>query len=136
MGLMEALRGYDPARGVTFATYAVPHIWGRMRHFVRDGARRMGRETLSAPDGEQDPDDPFERLHTRLDLEHALSRLTPDEAHLIRRRFEAGLDERPLAAELGLSQPTVSRRLKKALLHLHQQLTADHAQPKRPPDRH
>ena len=38
IGLMKALRGYDPTRGTTFATYAVPLILGEMRQLCRDAS--------------------------------------------------------------------------------------------------
>lgn len=38
IGLMKALRGYNPARGTTFATYAVPLILGEMRQLCRDAS--------------------------------------------------------------------------------------------------
>ena len=38
IGLMKALQGYDPARGTTFATYAVPLILGEMRQLCRNAS--------------------------------------------------------------------------------------------------
>ncbi|MBR5371623.1 MAG: sigma-70 family RNA polymerase sigma factor [Oscillospiraceae bacterium] len=37
LGLCKAARGFDPARGCAFATYAVPVILGEMRRLFRDG---------------------------------------------------------------------------------------------------
>ena len=37
LGLCKAARGYDNARGTTFATYAVPVIMGEMRRLFREG---------------------------------------------------------------------------------------------------
>ena len=35
LGLLQAIRGFDPARGFQFSTYAVPHILGEIRRFLR-----------------------------------------------------------------------------------------------------
>jgi len=36
MGLLKAVRGYDPQFGTQFSTYAVPKIAGEIRRFIRD----------------------------------------------------------------------------------------------------
>jgi RNA polymerase sigma-B factor len=36
LGLLKALRGYDPERGTSFSTYAVPTILGELRRHFRD----------------------------------------------------------------------------------------------------
>ncbi len=36
MGLLRAIRNFDPERGVCFSTYAVPVILGEIRRFLRD----------------------------------------------------------------------------------------------------
>jgi len=36
LGLLTAIEGYDPVRGVKFETYARPLIRGEMRHYLRD----------------------------------------------------------------------------------------------------
>lgn len=44
IGLIKAARGYDPAYGTQFSTYAVPKIAGEIRRFLRDdGAVKVGR---------------------------------------------------------------------------------------------
>ena len=44
IGLIKAARGYDPAYGTQFSTYAVPKIAGEIRRFLRDdGAVKIGR---------------------------------------------------------------------------------------------
>ena len=37
MGLVKAVRGFDPERGVKFSTYAVPVILGEIKRLFRDG---------------------------------------------------------------------------------------------------
>ena len=62
LGFLKAVRGFDPAFGCQFSTYAVPKIAGEIRRFLRDdgavkvsrglkeraGAIRSARERLSA----------------------------------------------------------------------------------------
>ena len=36
LGLLQAILGFDPARGFQFSTYAVPHILGEIRRFLRE----------------------------------------------------------------------------------------------------
>ncbi len=36
IGLIKAIDGFDPDYGVAFSTYAVPHILGEMRRYLRD----------------------------------------------------------------------------------------------------
>jgi len=45
IGLLKAIRTFDPARGCTFSTYAVPLIFGEIRRFLRDdGPIKVSRE--------------------------------------------------------------------------------------------
>ena len=44
LGFLKAVRGYDPAFGTQFSTYAVPKIAGEIRRFLRDdGAVKVSR---------------------------------------------------------------------------------------------
>lgn len=43
IGLMKALRSYDPTRGTTFSTYAVPMILGEMRTLQRQATVHLSR---------------------------------------------------------------------------------------------
>ncbi len=44
IGLLKAVRSFDPTRGFAFSTYAVPLIIGEIRRFLRDdGALKVGR---------------------------------------------------------------------------------------------
>ena len=48
IGLLQALRRFDPDRGLCFSTYAVPLIAGEFRRFLRDdGMVKFSRETKS-----------------------------------------------------------------------------------------
>lgn len=45
LGLVKAMRSFDPERGCAFSTYAVPLILGEMRRFLRDdGFIKVSRE--------------------------------------------------------------------------------------------
>ena len=39
LGLVKAVEGFDPSRGLKFSTYAVPVILGEMKRLFRDGGR-------------------------------------------------------------------------------------------------
>lgn len=46
LGFLKAIKGFDPAFGTQFSTYAVPKIAGEMRRFLRDdGLVKVGRGT-------------------------------------------------------------------------------------------
>ena len=48
MGLVKAIRTFDPDRGYAFSTYAVPLIFGEIRRFLRDdGMIKVSREEKS-----------------------------------------------------------------------------------------
>ena len=48
IGLLQALRRFNPDRGLCFSTYAVPLIAGEIRRFLRDdGMVKFSRETKS-----------------------------------------------------------------------------------------
>lgn len=48
IGLVKAVDGFDPSRGLCFSTYAVPLILGEMRHLFRQGgAVKAGRALQS-----------------------------------------------------------------------------------------
>ena len=67
LGFLKAVRGFDPAFGCQFSTYAVPKIAGEIRRFLRDdgavkvsrglkeraGAIRTARDKLSAALGRE-----------------------------------------------------------------------------------
>ena len=46
LGLCKAAKGFDPARGLCFSTYAVPVILGEIRRLFRDGGSLRVSRTL------------------------------------------------------------------------------------------
>ena len=74
LGVLKAVRGFDPAYGTQFSTYAVPKIAGEIRRYLRDnGAIKVGRslreQSVSIYAAR-------ERLRTQLGREPALSELS------------------------------------------------------------
>ena len=84
VGLVKAVDGFDPDRGLCFSTYAVPLILGEMRHLFREGgavkvsrslrslAMQVGRlrEKLLSLHGREPT---VEELATELNIEPALA---------------------------------------------------------------
>ena len=87
LGFLKAVRGFDPAFGCQFSTYAVPKIAGEIRRFLREraGAIRSARERLSA----------------RLGREPALSELAE----------ETGLEPEEIAAAEEANLPVASLQM-------------------------
>lgn len=58
LGLLKAIRTFDPERGCAFSTYAVPLIFGEIRRFLRDDGpikvsrtqKRLGARLIAARD--------------------------------------------------------------------------------------
>ncbi len=58
LGLLKAIRTFDPARECAFSTYAVPLIFGEIRRFLRDDGplkvsrtqKRLGAQLMAARD--------------------------------------------------------------------------------------
>ncbi len=94
LGLIRALRSFDPSRGFSFSTYAVPVIEGTLR----DHLRRAG--TLSVPRSLRTSAARLARARALLGEEVPLSRLA----------FEAGIteEEAVLASELSVSPASLS----------------------------
>ena len=102
LGFLKAVRGFDPAFGCQFSTYAVPKIAGEIRRFLRDdGAVKVSRglkERAGAVRAAR------ERLAARLGREPALSELAAEtglEPEEIAAAQEAGLPVASLQSETG-----------------------------------
>ncbi len=58
LGLLKAIRSFDPQRGCVFSTYAVPLIFGEIRRFLRDDGpikisrnqKKLGARLMAARD--------------------------------------------------------------------------------------
>ena len=74
LGFLKAVRGYDPAFGTQFSTYAVPKIAGEIRRYLRDsGALKVGRSVREQSMGIYAA---RERLRFELGREPAISELS------------------------------------------------------------
>lgn len=132
LGLLQAARRYDAARGVPFAAYAVPTVLGEMRHHLRDrsgvvrGRRGVPRPVVDELDDTctTDPAPPtaFDRVELRHLLLPQLELLTETERTVLCLRFLDGLSQDVVAQRLGVSQAQVSRLQARALGRLRRRL--------------
>ncbi len=99
LGFVKAVRGFDPAFGCQFSTYAVPKIAGEIRRFLRDdgavkvsrGLRERGGSIRQARD----------RLQSGLGREPTLSELAA----------ETGLEPEEIAAAETANAPVSSLQM-------------------------
>ena len=99
LGFLKAVRGFDPAFGCQFSTYAVPKIAGEIRRFLRDdGAVKVSRGLKERAGAVRQARD---RLAARLGREPALSELAE----------ETGLSVEEIAAAEEASLPVASLQM-------------------------
>ena len=99
MGFLKAVRGFDPAFGCQFSTYAVPKIAGEIRRFLRDaGAVQVSRGLTERAGAIRSA---RERLSARLGREPALSELAE----------ETGLEPEEIAAAEEANLPVASLQM-------------------------
>ncbi|MBR6790433.1 MAG: sigma-70 family RNA polymerase sigma factor [Oscillospiraceae bacterium] len=179
VGLIKAVEGFDPSRGLKFSTYAVPVILGEMKRLFRDGgtvkvsrslkelsmkavrererlSALLGREPtvgelaealgvepalaadalgaslppLSLTAGDDDGggqidlpvESPEELLSDKLALRELLGALPERDRRLLLLRYFGGRTQTETAKLLGMTQVQVSRREKKLLLALREEL--------------
>ena len=99
LGFLKAVRGFDPAFGCQFSTYAVPKIAGEIRRFLRDD----GAVTVSRSVKER-----------ALTIRQARDRLTPAlgrEPTLSELSAETGLESEDIAAAEEASLPVASLQM-------------------------
>ena len=100
MGFLKAVRGFDPAFGTQFSTYAVPKIAGEIRRFLRDdGPVKVSRSVK---------DTAWRIMRARDELERELGR-TPLVSELAERtglgREEIAACESAVASPASLQSP-------------------------------
>ena len=102
LGFLKAVRGFDPAFGCQFSTYAVPKIAGEIRRFLRDdGAIKVSRGLKERSWAIRTA---RERLRSALGLEPTLSELAGEtglEAEEIAAAEDAGAQVASLQMETG-----------------------------------
>lgn len=99
MGFLKAVRGFDPAFGCQFSTYAVPKIAGEIRRFLRDDGAVKVSQGLKERAGTIRQ--ARERLAAQLGREPALSELAA----------ETGLEVEEIAAAEEASLPVASLQM-------------------------
>ncbi len=99
LGFLKAVRGFDPAFGCQFSTYAVPKIAGEIRRYLRDdGAVKVSR-------GVKERAAAIRQARDR--LSHALGR----EPTLSELSAETGLEPEDIAAAEEASLPVASLQM-------------------------
>ena len=99
MGFLKAVRGFDPAFGCPFSTYAVPKIAGEIRRFLRDdGAVKVSRGLKERAGSIRAARD---RLQAVLGREPTLSELAE----------ETGLEPEEIAAAEEANAPVASLQM-------------------------
>lgn len=131
IGLLNAIKRFDPARGVAFSTYATPWIAKYVRLAIRKECRRIHTSSIFDPieddlliaDTIPSGDDTQEEVETRDrddELDARLDILSPLERQIIISRFGlCGGDEhtqREVAKLLKLSVVTI-RKIEQEALH-------------------
>ena len=96
LGFLKAVRGFDPAFGTQFSTYAVPKIAGEIRRFLRDdGPVKVSRGLKERGAGIRGA---RSRLSAQLGREPTLSELSQD----------TGLTPEEIAAAETATEPVIS----------------------------
>ena len=99
MGFLKAVRGFDPAFGCQFSTYAVPKIAGEIRRFLRDdGAVKV---SLGLKERAGSIRTARDRLQAELGREPSLSELSE----------ETGLEVEEIAAAEEANAPVASLQM-------------------------
>ena len=147
IGLLEAIDRFDPERGSDLASYAVPTITGVIRRHLRDRSTvvRMPRPLaeqarvpvcLSLVEGESaETDDAlrvegeFAASEERLLLAAGFRTLAARERRILHLHFFAGLSQKEVAREVGLSQIQVSRLIRVSLDRMRAALDVTRGEP-------
>jgi RNA polymerase sigma factor (sigma-70 family) len=146
LGLVHAARAWDPGRGLSFSTLAVPAIERtiargmRAEHRARGGLATLsldalldgdpGAEGCSASHLEQlrdDGDNVEERIvqmETRMVLRQALADLSPEQQWVVEQRFFRNRTLREIAHEAGTSRQAIHLREQNILRTLRRKLDA------------
>lgn len=141
LGLVKAANRFEEERGVKFSTYAVPVIRGEILRMYRDdkwynSKRGCPHEILSlnvkmSSEEKQEEiltllkdDTDYERETVdNLLIKELSSRLKDDEKEIIFLYFYNGLRQPQIAEIIGLTQATISRKIRNALKKMRCQLS-------------
>jgi RNA polymerase sigma-B factor len=125
LGLVKALQRWDPERGTTFATFAVPTMLGELRHYLRDRTW-----AVKPPRAEQELALAVRRAHAGLSQQRSHAATVAEIATTLQRTEEEVLD----ALEAGAAQraeslnvPVVDGDEGRSFLDLHGEPDAGYA---------
>ncbi len=150
LGLLRAAERYEGQRDVPFSAFARPHIRGAILHYLRDRASiiRLPRAVQNSAEDvgagfnaasqqrrllplvddlvSQDADHcrDLERRENRLKPAEALQELPSKERAALMEVILQGQSLRDVARRTGVSAMTIQRRVKRGLIRLRHQLTA------------
>ncbi len=150
LGLLRAAERYEGQRDVPFSAFARPHIRGAILHYLRDRASiiRLPRAVQNSAEDvgagfnaasqqrrllplvddlvSQDADHgrDLEQRENRLKLAEALQGLPSQERVALMEVILQGQSLRDVARRTGVSAMTIQRRVKRGLIRLRHQLTA------------
>ena len=99
LGFLKAVRGFDPAFGCQFSTYAVPKIAGEIRRYLRDDGAVKGSRGVK------------ERAGTIRQARDRLSHTLGREPTLSELSAETGLEPEDIAAAEEASLPVASLQM-------------------------
>lgn len=119
--LLRTVYAYDAARGVPFAAYAKPRVYGAVSHLLRSSSRTWQHETAPADMEELDripARDDEAAADARLTLAPLLAHLTADERRILALLYQQDLTTREAAKRLGCSQSKISRLKRQAIQKL------------------
>ena len=122
VGLLKAIRGYDPNAGAKLTTYAFSMITGEIRHSLR------AEEPVSyCPDPDALPAQSggAESAETRLYVRELMDGLCERERKLMLLRYVFGFTQAETAARIGLSQPHVSKLERTIIMKLRARATEE-----------
>jgi RNA polymerase sigma factor for flagellar operon FliA len=133
IGLLQALRSFDPDRGVNFLTFVRFRIRGaiydelRRAHPMGRAALRHGVAVQSRPDPPDEvdktpPDEGLLRRERSSHLHEAVAALPPRLRFVVNGYYFEQRQAKDLAVDLGVSAPRVSKMHAEALSHLRNSL--------------
>ena len=135
LGLVMAVRRYQPHRGAGFLAYAVPTIRAEIGRYSRDNAwvlrppprsQEPRRRTDSATDDLIGvPDEHFAQIDNHESLLPLLAALGPRDRLILRLRFVHGCTQAEIGERIGVSQMQVSRLLTALLARLRRRMSVD-----------
>ena len=139
LGLMNAAMNYDNTRAkfVTFAHYCITN---RIRHYLQRGNTVAKHAVCIAPNPDSDsdlfgmipaegpsPDEQVEIAHMAQYVKDILDNYDDRDADMVRAHYLDGESQTSISMRLGISQPLVSRQIRKTITRLRRQLKEDNS---------